>query len=414
MTSEIAALNRGAVAIAADSAMTIGGKVFNSANKIFSLSRYHPIGIMVYGNADFLGIPWETIIKLYRDKYNETDLPSVKDHCKRFFQFIEQEANIFDTDYIEFDIKDRLSSHAKEIFDPIYKDSTVPQKSKIRLKRMVGKKIDDDYKAFQKHRFVRGFTENRHSELKGRLEPVLDDVINDAFGDSVSSSLRQRRLKNVLVSYLTKEWANYGDSGVVITGFGLDEHFPALYCYECRGMIDGVVWRVLRNETVISEAMRATLVPFAQTDVTATFIAGIDPEFSVIIETFMKKAFTGLKRTVRSKNFSDKADDLLNTFLQSFDQYRNDKHVNPMIGMLAVLPKDELAKLAESLVEITSLKRHVTEERETVGGPIDVAVISKGDGLVWLSRKHYFDAMENPDYFLRHKKGLRGVANEKR
>ena len=30
-----------------------------------------------------------------------------------------------------------------------------------------------------------------------------------------------------------------------------------------------------------------------------------------------------------------------------------------------------------------------------VGGPIDVAVISKGDGFVWIKRKHYFKAELN-------------------
>jgi len=32
-----------------------------------------------------------------------------------------------------------------------------------------------------------------------------------------------------------------------------------------------------------------------------------------------------------------------------------------------------------------------TGQRETVGGPIDVAVLSKGDGFVWIKRKSYFD-----------------------
>ena len=34
--------------------------------------------------------------------------------------------------------------------------------------------------------------------------------------------------------------------------------------------------------------------------------------------------------------------------------------------------------MAESLVNLTSFKRRVTMDAETVGGPIDVAVISKG------------------------------------
>jgi hypothetical protein len=35
-------------------------------------------------------------------------------------------------------------------------------------------------------------------------------------------------------------------------------------------------------------------------------------------------------------------------------------------------------------------------ETETVGGPIDVAVISKGDGFVWIKWKHYFNRELNP------------------
>lgn len=34
-----------------------------------------------------------------------------------------------------------------------------------------------------------------------------------------------------------------------------------------------------------------------------------------------------------------------------------------------------------------------------VGGPIDVAVISKGDGLIWIKRKHYFDRDLNQHFF---------------
>lgn len=57
--------------------------------------------------------------------------------------------------------------------------------------------------------------------------------------------------------------------------------------------------------------------------------------------------------------------------------------------------------MAEALVNLTSLKRRVSMEEETVGGPIDVAVISKGDGLIWIKRKHYFDGTMNRDYLIR-------------
>jgi len=36
---------------------------------------------------------------------------------------------------------------------------------------------------------------------------------------------------------------------------------------------------------------------------------------------------------------------------------------------------------------------------ESVGGPVDVAVISKGDGFVWIKRKYYFDSDINKHFF---------------
>lgn len=70
-----------------------------------------------------------------------------------------------------------------------------------------------------------------------------------------------------------------------------------------------------------------------------------------------------------------------------------------MTTLVDNLPKEELAAMAESLVNLTSFKRRVSWDDETVGGPVDVAFISRGDGFVWIKRKHYFDPTLNPHYF---------------
>ena len=71
MTAEIAIMNKEAIALASDSAVTMTGKagqkIFTSANKLFALSKYHPVGMMIYGSAIFMDVPWETIIKMALD-----------------------------------------------------------------------------------------------------------------------------------------------------------------------------------------------------------------------------------------------------------------------------------------------------------------------------------------------------------
>ena len=92
MTAIVGVLNKHAVAIAADSAATINGvlgrKVLNQATKIVTLSKYHPVAVMIYSSSSFLGTPWDVIVKLYRDRLGDNDFNSVSDYISDFIQFL--------------------------------------------------------------------------------------------------------------------------------------------------------------------------------------------------------------------------------------------------------------------------------------------------------------------------------------
>ena len=51
--------------------------------------------------------------------------------------------------------------------------------------------------------------------------------------------------------------------------------------------------------------------------------------------------------------------------------------------------------MAENLVSITNLQRHFTSDEETVGGPVDVAIITRNEGFVWIKRKLWFSSELN-------------------
>ncbi|MEY9885630.1 hypothetical protein ABIA43_007164 [Bradyrhizobium sp. USDA 328] len=70
-----------------------------------------------------------------------------------------------------------------------------------------------------------------------------------------------------------------------------------------------------------------------------------------------------------------------------------------------------MAILAENIVSLTALKQKFSLETETVGGPIDVAFISKNDGFIWIKRKHYFQADLNPFFFKKYLDGNRNGRN---
>lgn len=94
MTAVVAILNKTGMALAADSAATITNgdkstsKVFNTANKVFTLSKHHPVAIMIFNNAEFLYTPWELIIKLYRKNLKKKSFRTVKEYSDDFRKFL--------------------------------------------------------------------------------------------------------------------------------------------------------------------------------------------------------------------------------------------------------------------------------------------------------------------------------------
>jgi hypothetical protein len=105
----------------------------------------------------------------------------------------------------------------------------------------------------------------------------------------------------------------------------------------------------------------------------------------------------------------------LKSVREQLQKIASDSFSQPIMQMVSLLPKDELPHLAESLVALTSLKRHVSRDAETVGGPIDVCLISKGDGFIWIKRKHYFKPELNPQFAHNYMRGISatGVTDER-
>ncbi|HEX7774659.1 MAG TPA: hypothetical protein VF435_19705, partial [Pyrinomonadaceae bacterium] len=108
------------------------------------------------------------------------------------------------------------------------------------------------------------------------------------------------------------------------------------------------------------------------------------------------------KREEILKELEDAKEELHSTFSKEITKYCEKYYSQPIVQTVALLPKEELATMAETLVNLTSFKRRVTLDTESVGGPVDVAIITKGDGFVWIKRKHYFEAGLNPHYFKHH------------
>ena len=112
MTAVIGILNKHGITMAADSAVTVTGgnhkKIYNTANKLFTLSKYHPVGIMIYSSSTFMSTPWEIIIKLYRKELKDKFFDTVEEYKENFVHFLKNRDYFTDEDYQLLNLKQFL------------------------------------------------------------------------------------------------------------------------------------------------------------------------------------------------------------------------------------------------------------------------------------------------------------------
>ena len=141
---------------------------------------------------------------------------------------------------------------------------------------------------------------------------------------------------------------------------------------------------------------QAVVVPFAQREMVSRFMEGVDPvvhdyltSLEDLVYNFSRTALnTRFKLTTKQEKALRKAAERdVEDYLKDLRTFLHDEFWGPIVRVVAHLPQEDLATMAESLVSLTSLKRRVSSEEETVGGPVDVAVMSKGDGFIWVKNK---------------------------
>ncbi len=434
MTCEIAVMNREAIALAADSAETVfSGKVFPSAEKLFSLSRSQPIGIMIYGDADISGVPWETVIKRYRDKLGGKTYDNLSKYGKSFIEFLERN----DDGLIPVEAQESYMSNViSECFEAIIEDinrimsATFRQRATTTgemlrtITRVTVNRYCDAINSVDMYPSIpTDYADKIRDEYvsnKDKYQEVFENLPISGFENKIQDiavNIFTHNIRSIEASGIDffDEYKPKYSSGIVIAGFGEKDTFPSIVTYEIEGMLFNHLKYVhleKKSKTVGVKKHSGGIVAFAQTDMVDQFLWGIDSNLENYLENLSMNLFSEVcYKTIKNdrkitgddkKRIHRKFTQKLKSIKKQYGAKSLDSQFSrsywPTLRVLSILPKDELAMMAETLVNLTSFKRRVSTVRETVGGPIDVAVISRGDGFVWLKRKRYFPAELNPSY----------------
>lgn len=417
MTAVVGILNKTGIAIAADSAVTVGSiqgsKVYNFANKIFMLSKYRPVGIVIYSSADFMGIPWEVLIKEYRNELDERSFGSLKEYQEDFVNWmIRKELFYSEANPLYF------TGEVTQFLSMIFADYFNAEQS-VQITLSALKQIEELYSSgTEDTKVLLSFDDEENMLLTEKITPIVHELIDLLGHEQNERDELTSRIVILVLDCISKDiFLNY--TGVAFTGYGDAELFPRLVSTKVSIALSKNKLRyVIDEEIQISYEMESAVIPFAQKDVIQTILQGMSPRMlqtaSNIFKGFLDEI---VKVAQQSENFAE--DQITRVIDLMSDRYRQglenemmSEHYYPMLRTINHLGREDLAEMAESLIYMTYLNRRFTMQEESVGGPVDVALITKGDGFVWMKRKHYFEPETNHHFFNNYFSTSNGARNE--
>ncbi len=431
MTAEVAILNRHAVAVAADSAVSLAAdsKVYDTANKILTLSSNPPILVMFYGAASLGRIPWDTIVHQYQQSYSNISFSTVEQHASHFVDFLQHMvAHISEElqrDFVRMEISWELDQLCETAYGmasmmtrstPVY-DSTF---TKIFWDQMsIAARMKLEY--FDR---IRPLADISEREAKRQLELAvqgwsIDGMTAGNWNEFVDiwftanpalrsadlgrpdRTLRRDLEASTIKCLRTAEWSP-GCTGVVVIGFGTDQPFPSMVHW----LIDQVMSNTVKARVIdvinINDECPSIIYPLArQHEMAQTLIEGIHPQLREahynLVGSMLNELSDQVAEILHSKMGQRKYRLLMSEVSARFDKVahamsdmferRIAYHSAPLINLVEHLPKHQLAEMAETLVHMASFQQKFTPGTGVVGGPIDVAVISHTEGTVWVKRK---------------------------
>jgi len=197
----------------------------------------------------------------------------------------------------------------------------------------------------------------------------------------------------------------------VMAGYGQSEIFPSFFHIRVYGHVGNVLlWKEI-NDYAITHDNDAWIQPFAQSSMIERFTDGYDSAVAAVNNECSLTCLNGVIDDLRAGGavisptlVQPIIESRQAAFMQEFKDKNSAENYYPLRRVLNSLSVSEMGHLAESLLVLEALRERVTSPSESIGGPIDVAVITKAEGLVWLKRKHYFEPELNQRYVNRSRK----------
>ncbi|RLK36174.1 hypothetical protein [Cupriavidus plantarum] len=412
MTCEVVVANRMGVALAADSADGIGGETYTfGACKIQQLSFAAPVGIMFFGAAELCGVSWELIVKAFRASLRRTTMCTLEDYATALVRFVEGNDALFPTEQ-------RLA-----LFRAMAVRSVRSLLAEVQSQQETGAVgssppavLAQIRETLQGHMLPFGCSE---MDLRKTIDTHMAWLSGDCVKEAANTEelrlvarelplgkLCEAAVRNLYVNFRTISGAP--PTGVVLVGFGDEDAFPGVLELQCYGLgFDKLITagrgsvkkKVDHRNSVCIEA-------YAQTDAVEFFVGGYTNQIKETIgRAYRQHVGRFADAVMDATGGASDIEELLGRSAADFERQWSEElirgNLEPLRAVVEGMSLEQLAELAEALVMLEAFKERTTRRTHSVGGPVDVAVITRSEGLVWIKRKHYFGSTLNYRFFHR-------------
>lgn len=422
MTTVVGILNKKGVAIAADSAVTRNrrkrdSKCTKNGNKMIRLCEAVPISVMLTGNNEFLDVPWEIIIRQYRTRRGKEKHPTVKAAAEDFMRFVADNATFWtESGPVRSNIVRIVGNIFRKAVDEMMTDQN-ERKADGCLRRPAAfvKAFTKNCKELQRNAKEYGccpqFEDYTLDEFCKTASAIVDGYLSrysfednpalekeKAYPQAVLDALKPIVMETAKVLIGTRNTCP--ESAILVfTGYGNDQEFPSLVAAAvCEGIDNRVDYNIQDKDVIeISDKRPVAICPFAQDDVIEALLNGVNKDWKFNSDNEFKWSlyprFHSTEEVPDYKLYryasSIETEDLKSDFKKGAANMIR-KNRREWEKALEQYDLRSMAELAECLVDLTGFQRILTFEQEGVGGPVDLAVISKSDGFQWLSRKSWY------------------------
>lgn len=400
MTTQIILGNGHGIAVASDSAVTMGGRrTFDTSEKIYPLPLPHAVAVLHAGNVAFHGMPYSTIIGSWIQSIGGYQHRNLTEYVESFRKFLCEEIHEWcDDEQQRDDFIENLSGEFQRIWNLMFveRDVVSPDEAlKIWQSEVESITQDDNYTRDakwieEKFKLVWHKQGDGSRSVSESVEYWFDDVprtpeIDDLIKQYVSKSLEGHYpLSDINSATLT------------FTGFGTRSMIPGSQSLEMHGALNGsILWDQKEVDYAVRKSHGFLLIKvIGQDQAIATFLRGYDPALRRVIHSassgaFEKKIETESAEQEGSEQLLSQTDLSIQNKMgelieDAFADFGEKTRLISFRSTVSGMPLASLATTAKSLVQIQELFLDSRGQLPTVGGQVRVGTITKTNGFKWV------------------------------